>query len=541
MMLKLKLCILISFIGMHFSFAQDIELRWSAQLDAKKTGYPAGVVGKDETGFYLIKVKSSDLYLEKFDTNMQLLWTKNLVVFVAKNKKADYEDIIISENKIVLFSSFYDNKTKTKKLFASHISKEGILDPKLAEINSFEGLKSKSSVGYDVELSKNKKTILVFSDFRERGEENEKFHYKVIDENFLQKAQSFVELPYIGSNVSILDYIIDDASNIHAIYSVNLKKEEEGNKANDDKIDFNYYIMSYYPATKEYKEYDMRVGEYVISGMSLIIDDESRFMYVPGYYADKNVNALRGTMISKIDLINKSIVYAKKKEFDAAFLAEVYAKPVDDDDDKKKAAKAIDEDKNDGKKAKGKEQLYNYDIRDLFVNDKGEVVLISEQYYVRVVTTTSTSSSGVTTTRTTYYYYYMNVMAIKFDIQGERVWSTNIPKYQVTVNDGGFYSSVGVFDHNDNVYLFYNDNPKNGTTMAAKQYSTKSPAKSQLALITIDTNGKATKRVLMPAPEEGKGIATQPKFCVQLDEKENEILILGYISSDYKLGKIHIK
>lgn len=541
MVSKLKLSILIYFVALQISFAQDIELKWSAQLDAKKTGYPLGVVGKDGTGFYITKTEGGDLYLEKFDLAMKLLWTKNLTVFVAKNKKTEYEDIIITESKIILFTSYFDSKAKTKKLFASYVSKDGILDPKLAEINSFSELKSDRSVAFDVELSKDKKTILVFTDFRERNEEKEKFHYKVIDENFLQMAQSFVELPYTGANVSIIDYLIDNASNIHLIYSVNLKKEQAGNKSNDDKIDYNYYIMSYYPATKQYKEYDMRVGDYVISGMSLIIDDANRFMYVPGYYSDKSVNALKGTMISKIDLLNKSVVYAKKKEFDATFLAEVYAKPVDDDDDKKKSAQQINEDKKDGKIAKGKEQLYNYDIRDLFVNDKDEVVLVSEQYYVRVVTTTTTSSTGTTTTTTTYYYYYMNVMAIKFNDQGERVWCLNIPKYQVTVNDGGYYSSIGVFNHDNKVYLFYNDNPKNGTVMAKKQYSTKAPSKSQLALITIDTDGNATKRVLMPAPEEGKGIATRPKFCVQLNEKENEILILGYISKDYKLGKILIK
>lgn len=524
----------------HFIHAQDIELKWGLPVKNSKVANPTDVLGKDETGFYILK-EHGDVYLEKFDKNMNFLWTKKLEIYLTKRIKTNYENIIITKNKIIVFSSYYDGKTDTKKLFATHISPDGVIDSKLYEVNSFEKLSSKNSVSYDVTLSEKTNSILIFSNFRERNEEKELFHYKVIDENFIEKSRAFIELPYTGSNTSILDYIIDNAGNIHLVYSVNLKREEVGNKSNDDKIDFNYYIMSYYPATKEYKEYDMRVGNYLITGISIIVDEDSRFMYVPGFYSDKNINALKGTIISKIDLLNKKVVYAHEKEFDPAFLAVVYAKASDDDDDKKKAAeeakkKADDPDK---KKAKGKEQLYNYDIIDLFVNENEEVVMVSEQYYVHVVTYTTTSSSGATTTRTVYYYYYNNVLVTKFGANGERQWCSNIPKYQVTTNDGGYFSSIGVFTYKDVVYIIYNDNPLNGTAITTKQLRTKSPQKSQLAMVSIDSNGGLKKRVLMPAPDSGKGIGTRPKFSTQVSK--SEVILIGYQSSDYKLGKIELK
>jgi len=517
----------------HVLYAQDIELRWGLPVKHSRVASPTDVLGKDGTGFYIIK-SDGDISLEKFDKNMNFLWTKKLDIYLTKKDKTVFENIILINNKIIVFSSFYDNKTDTKKLFASHISSDGVINPKLYEVNSFDNLTSKNSVVYDVTVSEKTNSILIFSNFRTKNEEKEQFHYKVIDQNFIQKNQAFIELRYTGVNTSIVDYIIDNAGNIHLVYSVNLKREEVGNKTNDDKIDFNYYIMSYYPATKEYKEYDMRVSDYVITGISIIIDEESRYMYVPGFYSDKSINALKGTIISKIDLLDKKVVYAREKEFDPAFLAVVYAKPIDDDDDKKKV-----EEPNDKKKAKGKEQLYNYDIVDLFVNENEEVVLVSEQYYVHVVTYTTTNSSGMTTTRTTYYYYYNNVMVTKFGADGDRLWCSNIPKYQVTTNDGGFFSSIGVFEHQNVVYIIYNDNPLNGTTIATKQYRTKSPQKSQLALVSIDGKGELKKRVLMPAPDEGKGIGTRPKFSTQISD--NEVILIGYLSSDYKLGKIELK
>jgi hypothetical protein len=517
----------------HVLHAQDIELRWGLPVKKSRIASPTDVLGKDETGFYIIKA-DGDISLEKFDKNMNFLWTKKIYIYLTKKDKTVFENIILINNKIIVFTSFYDSKADTKKLFATHISKDGVIDSKLYEVNSFEKLESKRSVVYDVTISEKTNSILIFSNFREKDKEKEQFHYKVIDENFIQKSQAFIELPYTGANTTIIDYIIDNAGNIHLIYSVNLKREEVGNKSNDDKIDFNYYIMSYYPATKEYKEYDMRVGDYVITGISIIIDEESRYMYVPGFYSDKNVNALKGTLISKIDLLNKKVIYAKQKDFDPAFLAVVYAKPLDDDDDKKKA-----EEPKEKKKAKGKEQLYDYDIIDLFVNENEEVILVSEQYYVQVVTYTTTTSTGMTSTRTTYYYHYNNVMVTKFGSSGEREWCSNIPKYQVTTNDGGFFSSIGVFAHNDVVYIIYNDNPLNGTVIASKQYRTKSPQKSQLAMVSINSTGELKKRVLMPAPDSGKGIGTRPKFSTQISD--NEVILIGYLSSYYKLGKIELK
>lgn len=506
--------------------AQDIDLTWGLPVKKSKA-IPSDVLGKDETGFYIIKT-SGDIFLEKFDHNMNFLWVKKLEIYLTKRDKTVYEGIAIVSGKIIVFTSFYDSKTDTKKLFATHISPAGVIDTKLYEVNSFDNLASRNSVTYDIKIAKKKNSILIFSNFKEKNTEKESFHYKVIDENFIMKSQAFIELTYSGVNTTIVDYVIDNAGNIHLVYSVNLKKEEIGNKSNDDKIDYNYYILSYYPATKEYKEYDMRVGDYLITGISIIIDEDSRFMYVPGYYSEKKFNALRGTIVSKIDLINKKVVYSKEKEFEPAFLAVVYGKAIDDTDN--------DDTK---KKTKPKEQLYNYDIIDLFVNDKEEVVLVSEQYYVKVVTTSHTSANGVTTHTTTYYYYYNNVLVTKFDSDGDRSWCSNIPKYQVTTNDGGFFSSIGVFAHNDIIYVIYNDNPLNGTGIASKQYRTKSPQKSQLAMVTIGSNGELKKRILMPAPAAGKGIGTRPKFCEQVTD--SEVILIGYLASNYKLGKIDLK
>jgi len=529
--------------------AQDVELKWGLPVKANES-VPTTVLGKDETGFYIIKhhyypdlIKQkyhSVVYLEKFDTSMNFLWTKKIEIYLTEYKKTVFEKIILINNKIIVFASFYDSKTDTKKLFATHISPAGVIDTNLCVVSAFDKLASKNAISYDVTFSEKNNSILIFSSFKDTYKEKERFHYKVIDDNFIMKNQAFIELAHSGNITRIVDYTIDNAGNIHLVYKVDLQREVVDNESNDDTIHFNYYIHSYYPATKEFKEYDMRVRDYIITGISVLIDKDSRYMYVPGFYSDKRASALRGTFISKIDILNKQVVYSKEKDFDLEFIAEVYAKPIDEFD------KTKDEEQDE--KKKGKEQLYDYDIVDLFVNDKEEIVLVSEQYYMRVVIKGTSILVGLMggDVYETNYYYYNNVMVTKFDATGDRLWCSNIPKFQKTADDGGLFSPIGVFTHNDVVYVIYNDNPKNGTGIASKQYRTNNPKNSQLTMVSVASDGMLKKKVLIHAPIYGEELRTQPKFCSQISDTQ-VVLIgclsfnFGYLTYNYKLGKIDLK
>jgi len=96
-----------------------------------------------------------------------------------------------------------------------------------------------------------------------------------LDENLLVIVQSIIELPKSSEKNEILVYTFDSAGNIFIAYNVNVKKE---NKSNDVKPDFNYHIMAFYPAKKEYKvidlrkEYGMEANDFAIAKITFKID-----------------------------------------------------------------------------------------------------------------------------------------------------------------------------------------------------------------------------------------------------------------------------
>lgn len=529
---------LFTFFLIHFSFAQDVKLKWGNTVTDKEN-MPFRIVGKDATGYYVTRAGGSDFALEKFDFEMNRVWTKPLTVTIAKNKNATYEAVIKTDKKILYFTNNYDKKTKTKNFFVSNVSQEGVLDPKLNEVNSFAELDSKGAITNDIVLSEDKKSILLFTKIRDEKADVDKLYYKVLDENLSVIAQSIIELPKSSEVNKIMGYTFDSAGNIFIAYNVNVKKE---NKSNDAKNDFKYYITAFYPATKEYKvidlikEYGMEANEFGIAEIALKVDQNATFIYAAGFYSDRNLYSLVGTVgtfAMKIDLLKCSSVFAKKKVFDPAFLKEVYARSGDEADDKKKNPE------DEAKKFKNFERLDNYEIRKIFIDTNGELTLVSEQDYILSTTTTSTASTGVTTTHTTYYYYTMNVLVTKFDNTGERKWCTHIPKNQCAGVGPGFYYSIGIFKRNGNIYVMYNDNPLNGITLLPKQSATATAQKSQLALITIDASGKATKSVLMAASSTGTGIEIPVKHSEQFFDEE--VMVVGYLKDQYKIGKIEIK
>jgi|GEM_PF-2024612 hypothetical protein len=503
--------------------AQTIEVQWGPVLKNDSKNYPMDIIGKDESGFFQITYRSRDYYIEKFSNAMTLIFSHKLEVFVAKGKPTTYENVVYLKGKIIYFSSYYDDKNSTRVLFGSYISTTtGIAEPKLYSVASFLDQPNKRSMTFDASITSDSSKILIISNIVERSkEENERFNYTIIDDAFNKLANSFIELPYAGVNCRITDYIVDNNNNVHMLYRLNLKKE--GLKESDDDVNFAYYLFSYYSSDKSTVEYNLKVGDNVVSGIDIKLDKKNEYLYIPGFYSNKSEYGFKGTFISKIDIQNKKVVYSKTKDFTADFLALFYKKP-----ETTKAGKKVTK------------ELYDYIPRFIHITENGEVFVVSEQYWLNVVTSTQYVSTGngggYTTTTRTYYYHYNHLIAVNFNSDGDVAWTAKIPKLQLTTNDAGFYSSIATFVHKDKLYMIYNDNPKNGTS-AEVNYTMSQPLKSQTIITSIDNNGNIEKNVLFK--EQDRAAVVRPKFTVQISPEE--VIVYSVRGKQYKFGKLVFK
>lgn len=215
----------------------------------------------------------------------------------------------------------------------------------------------------------------------------------------------------------------------------------------------------------------------------------------------------------KVNRETKEVVTSKFKEFDRNVFEESMRKK------KKKADKA--------------DELVQFDIDDFIFREDGGMVMISEQYYINVVCTSDPKTGA---THCNYYYHYDNLLVTNFNPDGSVMWMKIIPKYQVTINDDGYFSSYLTLVEDDKLMFIYNDDPKNAGLMKIQDglRTMTKPKKSQTMLVVMDSKGGFKKQTLFSNKE--LAVICRPKICNQTGE--HEAYIFAEKGSAYRFGKL---
>ncbi len=148
------------------------------------------------------------------------------------------------------------------------------------------------------------------------------------------------------------------------------------------------------------------------------------------------------------------------------------------------------------------------------------------------------NGSGGTTTSSTSQYYYNDIIVISISPDGSIDWNEKIPKKQVTVNDGGFYSSFAVSVVKDKLYFVFNDHPNNLFYKKQGKLSNfnKGPD-SVMVLVELDSQGNQTREALYNAKKSG--ILTRPKVCEQISD--NEMILFGQDNKIHRFARLTFK
>lgn len=482
-----------------------------------------GIIAEDKTGIYVLKSKSySKLILEHYNNKMNLIKSEELELKQGKKHLA-FEGIQYINNKLYVFSSFRNKKLKKNFMFCQEISKNTLnlvgSIKNLSEI-SYEGYKRYSG-HFDYETSNDDSKILIYNFLPSKKGEPQKALYQVFDDNFnlLWKKKTTISKP--GLLHIVQDYELDNNGNVHilgTVYKDKIKETRHG------EINYFYQIRSLYNNGKEERTYKVALKNKYITEMQLAVNDNGNFICA-GFYSDQGTYSIKGSYFMTVDAKTQNIISQSTKDFSLNFITQnMTERQV------KKTKKKIKKGKN--------IELYQYDLDELVLKDDGGAILIGEQYYVRVVTTTSTDANGNTRTTTTYHYYYNDIIAINMDKNGQITWAKKIPKYQHSVNDGGFYSSYNLSVVNNKLYFIFNDHPDNFFLKEGGHYRSYSRGKRcVLTLVELDQNGKTTREALFAADQAE--IYTRPKVCRQIND--NEVILFGRKKKNQKFIKLTFK
>ncbi len=484
---KFYLALLILSLLHKTNTAQKVDIFWGKDNPLAKGGIPEILVKRNNLllGVNSIGFKKKSILKISIDG----LQVKNEYPMIGNSKDGkniidnDYKfnDFLVLKNKTYVGVTLKEKKTNT--FFVKEITDEGNLTGSLKKISEITSESRRKMGAFDIYASQDSTKILIVKNPPFDKYENEKFGFKIYDENLKELSNLEIVLPYKDKNFSVNDYILAKNGIIYMLAEIQLPRDKK------EKGEPEYYneIVAINPAGKgEVIEYEIKLAKKYITDISYTVVDND--IICSGFYNNieqkgRSHDEINGIFYIRIDKKTKAISASSLKDLDKKFVADLTSE--------KKANK-------------GRGIASSFTLKDFIQKDDGGALLVAENTYDYSETVCSTSN-GVTTCRTVYHYVRANIVAINIDNKGNIIWYTNIPKLQHTVNDGGRYSSYMFAFVNNRSYFIYNDNSKNVTpeniNSKEKLRVMNNPYKSSAVLVSLSESGSFDKKLLFSNKE----------------------------------------
>jgi hypothetical protein len=488
--------------------AQDVTMKWG-DIAKRKSRWTEAlyIIGRDAKGYYVVSGKThgaDEVNLERYNNENDLEWTSELVIPTSDGKKVKFEKIIYLDGKLLLFTSYYDKKKDKNLAFVNTITADGKVSKDMKEIDFIASEKKMNSGSFDFILSHDSANVLIYHNEPYEKNAQDRFSLKVLDSDLEITWKKDIKVPYRDKDFNISNYIVSNDGRVYMLAKIQEgKRDKKAGRPN-----YKYTVLSYGEDDKKPREYIISLGDKFISDITFELNKENNLVCA-GFYSKNNSAGIAGTFYLTINSEDEKVISKSVKDFDSKILGQFMSE----------------------RKARKKKELYNYELRKLIPKADGGSILVGEQFYIRVVTTTD-PKTGVTTT--TYYYYYNDIILVDINKNGEIGWVTRVPKYQVSTNDGGFYSSFAMNVYKDKICLVYNDNRKNITKPGKIRPMTKLK-KATAVLVVVDAkSGEYTKNPLFDLKE--KDAYLKPKLYLQT--APDELVIYAKKRKNFMFGTL---
>lgn len=504
-----------------------LKVKWGKEFTAPRNSTVADIIGYDPSGFYVVKAQSgglfssSSLLLDRFDNSLNP--SKSIELELTEEGKKSYlEEIVHLDGKLLMFTSYPNQRTKLNALFVQPVNKQTLLPDntkkqKLAEIN-YEGNSKRNSGSFSFRLSQDSSKVLIFYSLPYDYRDPEKFGFLVMDKNLNVMWKKDITLPYRDDLFDVESFKVDNYGNV---YLLGLLFKDVRRAKRNGEANYQYKVLAYTDDGANETEYAVSLPNKFLTDMQIGIRS-NKDIVCAGFYSDNGTLSIRGTFFLSIDAKTKEIKTESFKEFDIGFITQNMTE--------RQAEKAK------RREERGQEQeLYEYDLDKLIVRSDGGALLVGEQYFVKTVTYTS-YINGRPSTRTVTYFYYNDIIVVNINPDGNIAWTVKVPKRQTSVNDGGFYSSYAMAINKDKIYFVFNDNPDNLDYTGVGRVQETVLRNQVVTVASVNAKGEMKRQLLGAGAGE---VIIRPKVCEQTSY--SEMLLFGQRRKTQQFGKIEFE
>lgn len=431
------------------------------------------MVGADKTGFYVLKTDyENNIWLEFWNSDNLVKESSNrLILPSVGGVQAEFKEMFYLNEKLIMFTTVTNESIKQKTLYAQHVNKAGKI---IGESKPIGRLTNQNIVvDFDVRLTENEKNIFVnyYRPFQKYNEEP--YFLKFYDADLNEVLNKTIKLPLVDREFNIVQFVVMD--NLDILMLAKLKPQSDKRSRRGPEA-FEYSILMYDVELSRVSEYPVSVEKFIPQNAMIAVNEKDKFVDVMGFMAKKNKIEYSGIFHERLDL--------KTKEWAPIDRKTTYY-TMERNEERDFRAMHLMEDR---------DEMYNYQLRDIVYLSTGEPVLLAEHYNEWVDSIIDPRTKEVTYNS---YYKYNDIIVAKVDRNNNFEWMTRVPKSQSSYNDFGDYSSFGMTVLGEKIKLYYNGNHKNLKMLANDMYNSqdlkeaKSPGRRGRALtVTVFSDGK---------------------------------------------------
>lgn len=498
----------------HFISAQPVNINWGSANEKPRKSYIEKIIGRDDQWFYVLRFKDGGWFgkdkwfLEKFESgSLQLKTTTELIFPLLNGRAIEYEDLFYSGGKFTFFVSQIDYSAHQKITYALQTNDLTSIKETFIPLDTIFNAKRSNPEDVNIVQDPSAKYFLICHNDNYQSYNNEFLEYKVVNADLKQEYKKQIRLPYKDKAFFISNYLINGLGDVYLLAKV----VDDGKRWKKGRPNFIYAVMRLSRNDPEYKEFDVNLGNRSVSDINFKLAQDGDLV-VGGFYSNRarTEEEMGGLFFFRLDKFTNQITSKVVRDFDTEFLS-LFMKERN--------------------VSRGGE-LFDYNIDYILTDTESNTYILAEQYFMDQICRTD-FRTGIQTC--TYYYNYNDIIAIKINKEGNIVWTKKVPKRQVTVNDGGPYSSYIAFLDNNRLHFIYNDSYRNNNLRQGdRMYTMNNPKRSIAVDLVIDENGKMTRTTLFNSRDRKTII--RPKLNRQIALEDQ--IMYGQSSSKYMLGKI---
>lgn len=458
--------------------------------------------------------------IERYDSNLSLVNSLEFPISYQRQIR-NVEKVLYMKGRLLVFTSFYNKKTKKYHLFMESIQPQTLrLNNDIKMIAEFSGKRTARGTSFSITHSDDTTKILVSYQSSTTPKASARFGLKVIDEDLEVQFQREAVLPYPAQLFYAKQLKVGNMGKVYIKGFLLERKAVSMKNIFAAEVPFQYIILTV-DETGPIQPYKISIGADQVRDLSFQVSPNGDLICA-GLYSEGKTTTLKGSFFAKISAETGQMSKVSQHDFPKELLGEVV----------------------DVKKRPSKSGLPNYQLRSLINRPDGGAVLLVEQY-TEIMSSgpsgvgmpSASPSPHLTQGTSRIDFQFEDILVINIDPDGNIKLSAVVNKFQSTSTSpevASFFPAVA----DDQIFLIYNDHKDNLQETAGdriKNFTMGSNAAT--TLVIVNSNGNISKMEL----EKGnsRDVYIQPGSCIQFGE--DELIIYAEKNKKFRWGRLKIE